>query len=609
MANQMSDETIESIRQSNDVVDVVGEYVQLKKQGRNYFGLCPFHSENTPSFSVNQEKQIYHCFGCGKGGNIITFIMEMEGFNFQQTIHYLAEKSGQPIPEMKQSNQNAPNSEEQATLEAYQWLSKLYHHLLGHSKDGKKALAYLHERGFSDEVIERFQIGYSPTSKGFVTQFLENKGFHKQVMANAGILTTSDDGEYFDRFQGRVIFPIRNHIGKTIGFNGRTISDQEPKYLNSPESSLFRKSKLLYNFDIARSEIRKKGEVILFEGSADVIAAHQAEVLNGVASLGTSLTETHASLLRRYVDTVLICYDGDNAGQNATYKAIKLLRKVGCTIKVASLPPNYDPDQFIQEYGKEKFQSQVIEAADTEMTFIKRYLKKDFNLNLEGDRLQYVEKVIEEIAILNSTIERDHYLRELAEEFKLSYEALSQELMSRMRNVTKNDDNRQRFGNTNGGNQQKYPQKQKHQLSKAFQNAERRLLAYMLQNAQIAEKVKETIGSQFNIEQHQIIVTHLYGFYEEGNEADSSRFISYLDDINLQQTVVELSMIDNSWEMTEKELQDYIHIIQSEQTDSAKIAQLENKMKELEKTDPKEAAKVAMEIIKIKQQSKNGVSF
>ncbi|WP_163581186.1 DNA primase [Gracilibacillus saliphilus] len=605
MANQVSDETIESLRHANDVVDIVGEYVQLKKQGRNYFGLCPFHSENTPSFSVNQDKQIYHCFGCGKGGNVITFIMEMEGYTFQQAIQYLAEKSGQSIPELKEPANERVNNEEQTILDAYQWLVKLYHHLLRHTKDGKKALEYLYDRGFSDEAIDQFQVGFSPTSRDFIAQFLENKGFHKQRMANAGLLTAGNEGTYYDRFQARVIFPIRNHLGKTVGFVGRTISDQQPKYLNSPESSLFKKSKLLYNFDLARSEIRKKGEVILFEGSADVIAAYQAGVTNGVASLGTSLTESHASLLRRYVDTVLICYDGDDAGQNATYKAIQLLKKVDCNIKVATLPHNYDPDQYIQEYGGDKFRTEVIETADTEMVFFMKYLKKNFNLKLEGDRLQYVERVIGEIAQLDSSIERDHYIRELAEEFNLSYDALSQELMSQMRNIKKNDDNHARFGNTNGGNQQKYTPKQLNVLPPAYQNAERRLIAFMLQNTHIAEKVRETIGSKFNLEQHQIIVTHLYGYYEEGNPPDPSHFLTYLEDANLQQTVVELSMMDYSWEISEKELQDYIHLIQSEQTDSEKIKQLQQQMKQLEKTDPKEAAKVAMEIIKIKQQSKN----
>ncbi|MGN8645508.1 DNA primase [Gracilibacillus sp. HCP3S3_G5_1] len=606
MANQVSDETIESLRQANDVVDIVGEYVHLKKQGRNYFGLCPFHSENTPSFSVNQEKQIYHCFGCGKGGNVITFIMEMEGYSFQQAIRHLAEKAGHSIPELKDSRMERANSGEQTMLDAYQWLVKLYHHLLRHSKDGKKALEYLYNRGFSDEAIDQFQIGYSPTSKDFIPQFLEKKGFHKQVMANAGLLTAGNDGNYYDRFQARVIFPIRNHLGKTVGFVGRTITDQEPKYLNSPESSLFKKSQLLYNFDLARSEIRKQGEVILFEGSADVISAYQAGVKNGVASLGTSLTESHANLLRRYVDTVLLCYDGDDAGQNATYKAIQLFKKVGCNIKVAPLPYKYDPDQYIQEFGREKFREQVINAADSEIVFLMKYLKRNFNLKLEGDRLQYVEKVIGEIAQLESSIERDHYIRELAEEFTISYDALSQELKSRMQNIKKNDDNRGRFGNTNGGNQEKYRSKSLHVLPPAYQNAERRLIAFMLQNAHIAEKVQETIGSKFNVEQHQIIVTHLYGYYEEGNQPDPSHFLTYLDDANLQQTVVELSMMDYSWEMSEKELQDYIHLIQSEQTDNEKIKQLKQKMKQLEKTDPKEAAKIAMEIIKIKQQSKNG---
>ncbi|WP_066192925.1 MULTISPECIES: DNA primase [Gracilibacillus] len=609
MANQVSDQVIESLRQANDVVDIVGEYVQLKKQGRNYFGLCPFHSENTPSFSVNQEKQIYHCFGCGKGGNVISFIMEMEGYNFQQAIRYLADKSGQTIPEFQQPEQGESRSEEQKVLEAHEWLVKLYHHLLRHTKEGKEALSYLYERGFSDETIDTFQIGFSPPSRDFVVSFLEKKGFHKQVMANGGVLAMTEDGHYYDRFQNRIIFPIRNHLGKTIAFNGRSLRDQGPKYLNSPETTLYTKSRLLYNFDLARGEIRRKGEAVLFEGAADVISAYQAGVKNGVASLGTSLTETHVNMLRRYVETIVICYDGDGAGQEATYKAIQLLKQAGCVIKVGIMPTGYDPDQYIQEYGAEQFRTQIIETADTEMVFLLKYLRKNFNLKLEGDRLKYVEAAVAEIASLTSSIEQDHYLRELAAEFHLSEETLRQELSARSQQVQKKVDNKRIFGNTNVGKQQQTVSKPLHALQPAYHNAERRLLAAMLQNAFIADKIQETIGSSFNVEQHQVIATHLYGFYEEGNEPDPAQFLTYLDDQTLQQLVVELSMLDFSWEMSDKELTDYIHIIQAEQTEHVMLNQLQDRMKQIEKTDPKEAAKIAMEMIQIKQQSRKWSSF
>ncbi len=607
MANQYTDETIASVQAANDVVDIVGEYVQLKKQGRNFFGLCPFHSESTPSFSVNQEKQIFHCFGCGKGGNVITFMMEIEGFSFRQAIEFLADKSGHTLPKASETNKKEPSTEEQAILEAYQWLTKLYHHLLRHTKDGKKGLEYLYQRGYSDESIDTFQLGYSPQSKDFILQFLENKGFHRQTMVKAGLLTTNDQQNYVDRFQGRIIFPIRNAIGKTVGFGGRSINGQDPKYLNSPESPVFQKSKLLYNFDLARSEIRKKSEAILLEGYADVIAVHQAGAKNGIASLGTSLTDAHASILRRYVDTVLICFDGDDAGQNATYKAIKLLKNAGCTVKVANLPKGYDPDSYIQEFGATSFKENVLQASSSEMTFLINHLKKNFNLQHEGDRIRYVESIIGEIALLKSPIERDHYIRDLSDQFDLSYDALNQDLMSRIRNNSKNDDNRQDFGHTKDGNHLMNRRNQK--VLSAYQNAERRLIAYMLQNAYVAERVKNRLGSKFNLEQHQIIVTYLYGFYEEGNEPNSSHFLTYIEDETIRKLIVELSMLDCSWEITDKEMDDYIRTILAEQTDHVRIKQLEQEQKLLEKTDPVKAAQIAMEILKIKQQSKNGASF
>ncbi|KAB8128604.1 DNA primase [Gracilibacillus oryzae] len=608
MANQyhLDDDTIATIQSSNDIVDVVGDYVQLKKQGRNYFGLCPFHSENTPSFSVNQEKQIFHCFGCGKGGNVYTFLMELEGFSFPQSVQHLAEKSGHKleIPQFDSDNEGRSTTEEQLILEAYQWLAKLYHHLLYHTKDGKKGLEYLHQRGFSDDAIEKFQIGFSPQSRDFIVKFLEKKGYHRQLMVKAGFLTTNDQINYFDRFRGRIIFPIRNAIGKTVGFGGRSIDNQEPKYLNSPESELFQKSKLLYNFDNARSEIRKRNEVILLEGYADVLALYQAGVMNAVASLGTSFTDSHANILRRYVETVVICFDGDTAGQNATYKTLKLLKKVGCNVKIAMLPNGYDPDQYIQEFGAEAFRHTILDTSASEMTFLISHLKKNYNLNQEGDRLRYVENIISEIALLDSSIKRDHYLRELSEQFSLSYEALQQDLAVKMQNSKKNDDNSKKFGNTNEGIRNIYQKKQK--VLPAYHKAERQLIAFMLQNAHIAERVQETLGSKFNIEQHQIIVTHLYGFYEAGNQPNPSHFLTFIEDQAIQKLVVEISIIDCNWEISDRELDDYIYTILAEQNDKSQIRQLEREQKMVEKTDPVKAAQIAMEIIKLRQESKRG---
>src|SRR5690625_3874314 len=369
---------IEEIRSANDIVDVIGEYIQLKKQGKNYFGLCPFHGEKTPSFSVTQEKQIFNCFGCGKGGNAVTFLMEMESYSFYEAIQYLANRAGKQLPEsaVKREDSNLSH-ENQQTLEAYEWLTKLYHHLLRYTKDGKEGYRYFADRGIDDETIDTFQLGFAPNIRGFTAEFLEKKGFHLQELVKNGLVSILDDQTTIDRFGGRVIFPIRNHLGKTVAFGGRSLGKQEPKYLNSQESELFQKGKLLYNFDLAKRYIRKESEAILFEGYMDVITAYQAGIKNVIATLGTSLTESQAKLLNRYVDTVIICYDDDDAGIEAAYKAAVSLRKTGCNVKISKLKDKMDPYDFIKKYGKEIFENEVIKARDTFMAFYMQNDKKN----------------------------------------------------------------------------------------------------------------------------------------------------------------------------------------------------------------------------------------
>ncbi|WP_117169198.1 DNA primase [Paraliobacillus sediminis] len=602
MSGQIPEETIDEIKKANDIVDVIGEYVSLKKQGKNFFGLCPFHGESTPSFSVTQDKQIFHCFGCGKGGNVLTFVMEIEGFSFYQALQQLAGKSGHALPEnSEQQSDQGNNQEDQASLKAYEWLAKLYHHLLRHTKEGKQGYRYLQERGFTDEVIDTFQLGYSPQSREVIVQFLEKKGFHPQQMVKAGVLTANDENQVSDRFRGRVTFPIRNHLGKSIGFGGRTITEQEPKYLNSPESSLFQKGKLLYNFDLARSAIRKQGQAVLFEGYMDVIAAHQAGILNGVATLGTSITEQQARLLKRYVELVTICYDGDRAGIEASYKAAKLLRHIGCNVKIASIPNGLDPDSFIKMYGAERFQQEVLDGSNTYMTFLMEYMKKDFNLNLEGDRIQYIEKVIDEIATINRPMEQEHYAKEIAKQFSLSLDTILDEIQQRRKKLGIKD-NRKATSHTKSTE----IYKRKNKLLPAFHNAEKQLIAYMLYDSSIAEKVKEELGASFTVDSHKIIVTHLYAYYEEGYAPDISHFIEKIIDQSTKNHIVEIAMEPTNSDISDKEINDYIRIIRAEQEDKVTIRGLKEEQKKAEiQQDFVKAAHIGMEIMEIQKKLKN----
>ncbi len=602
MSNQIPEEVIEEIRKTNDIVDIIGEYVHLKKQGRNYFGLCPFHGEKTPSFSVTQEKQIFHCFGCGKGGNVLTFMMEIESFSFYEAIKFLADKSGITLPDSGIKQESSITQESQSILSAHGWLTKLYHHLLRYTKDGKEGYKYLKERGIGDDAIETFQLGFAPNVKDFVAEFLIKKGFQKQLLVKAGILSQLNDTEVTDRFRGRVMFPIRNHIGKTVAFGGRSIKEQEPKYLNSPESELFQKGKLLYNFDLAKKHIRKVNEVVLFEGYMDVISAYQAGVKNVVATLGTSLTEPQAKLLNRYVETVIICYDGDRAGLEATYKAAELLRKNGCSIKVARLDSDMDPDSFIQKYGSEAFEDKVIKASETYMSFYMRYLKKDFNLKNEGDRINYIENILKELAMIESSIEREYYLRELSNEYNISIEALSSEMYEYRQKQGIPRDNQQKNRYTNKNTIAKRNKK----LFPAFYNAERKLISYMLQDSYITDKVQNEMGAGFNVDDHKIIATHLYAFYEEGHSPDISLFIDRLNDDRLKQQVIEVAMMPVLNEISDREINDYIRIILNKANDSVNIKSLKEQQKLAEQqNDPLKAAQIAMQIIEIQKHLKN----
>ncbi|WP_010097026.1 DNA primase [Ornithinibacillus scapharcae] len=601
MVNQIPNEVIEQIRNSNDIVDVVGEYVQLKKQGRNYVGLCPFHGEKTPSFSVTQEKQIFHCFGCHKGGNVVTFLMEMESFTFFEAIKHLADRAGIDLPSNSLKEESSLSKESQQVLSAHEWLTKLYHHLIRFTKDGKEGLDYLQGRGVSDEAIDAFQLGYAPNTKDFTATFLEKKGFHNQLLVKYGLLIRNQDSDLVtDRFRGRVIFPIRNHLGKTVAFAGRAMEGQEPKYLNSPETDLFQKGKILYNFDLARKHIRKLNEVILFEGYMDVISAYQSGIENVVATMGTALTENQAKLLKRYVDTVILCYDGDNAGVEATYKASRLLQQVGCQVKIAYITDKLDPDSYIKEFGGEAFKREVIGASQTFLSFYMRYLRKDFNLSLESDRLQYVEEVLKEIAKLESSVEREFYVKEISNEFSISVDSLLEEIKQFREKSGSEKDKREKDRYT------KKVQKSSSKLLPAFHNAERTLLAYMLQNRAIAEKVQDELGASFNIDAHKIIATYLYAYYEEGNPEDVSIFMDRITDESVRQTLIQLALIPTQTDISDKEINDYLNIIRAESSTGVNIKQLKAEQRLAEQqNDPIKAAQIAVEILELQRQVKH----
>ena len=595
VAERIPEEKIQEVLNATDIVDIVSEYVQLEKKGRNLFGLCPFHGENTPSFSVSPEKQIFYCFGCGVGGNVFSFLMEIEGIPFQEAVARLADKAGIPL-DITLTKQRSPRQQlADQMIQAHELLRKLYHHLLVHTKEGQRALEYLYDRGFTAETIEFFQIGYALDKWDFDYHFLKTRGFSDDLLEKSGLVIKSEHGEeYFDRFRDRIIFPIFDHKGNTVAFSGRVLNDaDEPKYLNSPETLIFQKNRLLYNFHNARPNIRKRKKIVIFEGFADTIAAYRAGVDYGVGTMGTALTDEHVHIIKRHADRVILCFDNDYAGKEAIMRAGELLEQAGCRVEVAPLYDAKDPDEYIQKRGPELFRSEVIDQSKTFMSFKFEYYQQGKDLQHEGDRLAYIEQVLLEISKLTNMIEKDMYLRQLAERFSLSLDALK----ARERQLVYKHKKRREAPISPVEKNISYQDKK---LPRAYYNAERILIAHMLKSVQNARRIQEKLGDRsFNVDSHQAIVTYLYAFYEEGYEADLRQFLEFLKDEELRKITAEIGMMDVSEELSDRELADYL-----KQMDRQRILLL---IKEKEKEGKQ--AEAARDIEKVKAIARESIEL
>lgn len=598
MAAKIPDEKINEIRHSVDIVDVISDYVQLKKQGRNFFGLCPFHGENTPSFSVSADKQIFHCFGCGAGGNVFTFMMDMEGIPFLEAAAKIAEKGNVQLDIEVTGNSKVEQlpKDQQQMFEAHELLAKFYHHLLVNTNEGAEALEYLLGRGFTKESIAAFQVGYSLPEWNFAGKFLEKRGFPLEIMEKAGlIIQKENDGTYFDRFRNRLMFPLIDTKGRVAAFSARALAPgDQPKFLNTPETPIFNKSSLLYNYHEARGQIRKQGYAVLFEGFADVISAHTADVRNGVAVMGTSLTDRHVNLLRRLSDSVVLCFDSDQAGKEAAFRAGTMLETQGLSVTVAAMPDGMDPDDYIRSYGPDKFRTDIIGNGLTWMSYKLRYFRQGKNLQNEGEMLKYIEEVLKEISKLDRAVEQDLYVRQLAEEFSLSLDALKQQLQQM----------KPRREQASGGAVApvQTESRQSARLHHAGINAERHLIARMLRDEELANRVTAMLGdAAFYNDEHQAIMTYLFGYYEDGNPPDPIMFLNHLPDKKLRRIVTEIEMMPINEEITDQELKDYVeHVLKYPKLLMIKEKQAEQKAAERKK-DFAKALQIGQEILNLRK--------
>ena len=416
-----SDEIIEEVRSKNDIVDVISSYVKLQKKGSSYFGLCPFHNEKSPSFSVSREKQMYYCFGCGAGGNVFTFLMEYENYSFQEALKYLADRAGVELPEAEYSKEARERADQKAILLEINKVAAQYFYVQLKSPQGAHALSYLKDRGLSDEMIHSFGLGYSNKYSNDLYQYLKSKGYRDELIVKAGLVTVDERYGVSDKFWNRVMFPIMDSNSRVIGFGGRVMGDAKPKYLNSPETMIFDKSRNLYGLNRARSS--RKPYFLLCEGYMDVISLHQAGFSNAVASLGTALTPGHASLIKRYVKEVYLTYDSDEAGTKAALRAMPILKDVGITARIIRMEPYKDPDEFIKHLGAEAFEERIHKARNGFM-FGLEVLERDYDLTMPEGKTDFMKEAAKRLIQFDEEIERSNYIEAVAKTYHVGFEEL-----------------------------------------------------------------------------------------------------------------------------------------------------------------------------------------
>jgi DNA primase len=417
-----SEEIVEEVRSRSDIVDVVSGYVKLQRRGSSYLGLCPFHNEKTPSFSVSPDKQIYHCFGCGAGGNVITFLMEYENYSFQEALGILAQRAGISLPKEEMSKEARAQADLRASLLEINKLAANYFYYQLKQPQGKQGLDYLTKRKLSKETIRRFGLGFANKTSDDLYRYLKSKNYSDEILKQTGLVTIEEQKTH-DKFWNRVMFPILDVNNRVIGFGGRVMGDGLPKYLNSPETKLFDKSRNLYGLNYAKTSREKC--MLICEGYMDVIAMHQAGFVNAVASLGTAFTPQHASLLKRYTDQAVLTYDSDGAGIKAALRAIPILKEAGISCKVLTMAPYKDPDEFIKNCGQEAFKDRI-DSAKNSFLFEIDVMKREFNLEDPEQKTRFYNSVARKLLEFPEALERDNYIQAVSREHFIHYQDLKQ---------------------------------------------------------------------------------------------------------------------------------------------------------------------------------------
>ncbi len=592
-----SEEIIEQVRQSNDIVDIISQYVHLTRKGRNYFGLCPFHNEKSPSFSVSPDRQIFHCFGCGVGGNTYTFLMKIEGIGFKEAIEQLAEKANIQLPTIQNTEENAKEELKAKVYKINQFTAEFYHQNL-YKPTAKNAQEYVKKRKLTQNTLETFKIGFSGKYDELYKS-LKTQGFGEKEILESGLVIKNDKGQFIDMYRNRLMIPICDIRGRVIAFGGRVLDDSKPKYINSPENIVYSKGRHLFGLNVAKKDCSKK--LLIVEGYMDAISLYQRGITNVVAALGTALTEQQGWLLRKSTEQVILGFDADTAGQTAIARSMEILQKMGCDMRVLQIDGAKDPDEFVLKFGEGRFKL-AMDNAISLVEFKVKSLSKDINIENASDKIKFLNEIAKILAKVDNTMEREIYIEKIAKGYNISKEAIYAEVNKLIYTSSKADNLLQ--GKVVKTQIIKRNEKEENSIDEDLKNREDTIIALLLDaNTKVFQKIKEKIKPEdFKDETNKKIIIKLYEELEK-QDTNLNKLIDEFDE-QTQNHITEVMATDYGIENTEKAVEDILSKYERERLESQKkyiLKELETEQDgEAKKKLSKELSNIIIALAKIK---------
>ena len=582
-----SDDIIEEIINSNDIVDVVSQYVTLKRSGRNFLGLCPFHKEKTPSFSVSPDKQIFHCFGCGVGGNVIHFVSKIESLNFKESIEMLAEKAGMALPTIDSGEDSKRQELKEKIYKINEAVAELYHKTL-YEPIAKPAQEYVKKRKLDNKTLVNFKIGYAP-NQNILYKFLKEKGFNEEEILTSTLVKRYNN-TYIDSFKNRLIFPILDVRNRVIAFGGRVLDNSLPKYINSPDTVVYNKGRNLYGLNVAKNS--KLDKIIMVEGYMDCVSLHQRGIPNVVASLGTALTENQGRLLRKYSEKVIISYDSDGAGQAATLRGLEILKNIGCDVRILQMEGAKDPDEYVIKYGNGRF-NLLVENAISLVEFKVKVLKKNLNLENVNDKIKFLKETAKILQKTDSKIEQEIYIDKISKEYAISKEAIYAEINKQTGN---------KIGNkVLEKNRSVVAKKENNEVPLVLQKRENAIIALLINgNKTVYDQIKHRIlPSDLKLDVNKKIVEKVYSEYEKSGTIANNIIDLFTEDQEAVNKLTEIMADEFEQQIDKKTIDSIINIYEKEKLTLLK-SEIIQKLKETEDSDTKQVLEQELNDIIIK---------